>query len=110
VASVFAHSTPTLRKQLRGLVGCAGVSDNGPSIDSPVPRFQRLLEINVAGNSAVAQAAAHEMRRTNSTGSIVLVASMSGYVSNKVGCLYLNAMVPFSPLIHHPTGSRHDGL
>ena len=44
-----------------------------------------MLDINVTGTFLVAQAAAREMLRTNTTGSMVFVAIMSGYVSNKVG-------------------------
>lgn len=46
-----------------------------------------MLDINVTGTFLVAQAAAREMLRTNTTGSMVFVASISGYVSNKVGTL-----------------------
>ena len=46
-----------------------------------------MLDINVTGTFLIAQAAAREMLRTNTTGSMVFVASMSGYVSNKVGAI-----------------------
>lgn len=42
------------------------------------------MEINVTGTFAVAQAVALEMQKTNLDGSMVLVASMSGTVVNKV--------------------------
>lgn len=44
------------------------------------------MEINVTGTFAVAQAVALEMKKANVDGSMVLTASMSGSVANKV-CL-----------------------
>ena len=43
-----------------------------------------MLDINVTGSFLAARATAREMAKTNTTGSMVLVASMSGYVCNKV--------------------------
>lgn len=54
-----------------------------------------MLDINVTGTFLVAQATANEMLRTNTTGSMVFVASMSGHVSNKVS---INI---------HPEGTPH---
>lgn len=73
-----------LRYPIRGLVACAGVSDNDPAQVFSVERFRRLMEINVTGMFAVAQAVAVQMRKANVGGSMVLVASMSGTVANKV--------------------------
>lgn len=42
------------------------------------------MEINVIGTFAVAQAVALEMKKADVSGSMVLVASMSGTVANKV--------------------------
>lgn len=72
-----------LKYPIRGLVACAGVSLNGPSVDFPPSSFRKLLDINVAGTFTVAQAVAKELKKTEMTGSLVLIASMSGYVSNK---------------------------
>ncbi|EYE90302.1 short-chain dehydrogenase [Aspergillus ruber CBS 135680] len=83
VAETFATFGPTLRYPLKGLVSCAGLSLNGTSTDFPAASFCRMLDINVTGTFLVAQATAREMAKTRSTGSMVLVASMSGYVSNK---------------------------
>lgn len=84
IPETFASFTPGLRYPIRGFVGCAGVSDNGPAHEFSVERFRRLMEINVTGTFAVAQAAALEMKKANVDGSMVLVASMSGTVVNKV--------------------------
>ncbi|RAK95507.1 short-chain dehydrogenase [Aspergillus ibericus CBS 121593] len=83
VEKTFAHFIPALRYPLKGLVACAGLSRNGPATEFPVSSFRRILDINVTGTFLIAQATAREVMRTNTTGSIVFVASMSGYVSNK---------------------------
>lgn len=87
ITETLSKIVPTLRYPLKGLVACAGLSRNGPATDFPASEFRRMLDVNVAGSFLIAQAVAREMVRTNTTGSMVLVASMSGYVSNKVGQL-----------------------
>lgn len=84
VTKVFAKFTPTLKTPIRGLVACAGVSDNGPATDFPADSFRRLLDINVTGTFMIAKAVANEVIKANVSASFVFVASMSGYVSNKV--------------------------
>ncbi|KAJ5729956.1 uncharacterized protein N7483_004464 [Penicillium malachiteum] len=83
VTAAFAKFMPTLRCPLKGLVSCAGLSRNGPATQFPVSSFRRVLDINVTGTFLITQAVANELLKANTTGSMVLVASMSGYVSNK---------------------------
>ncbi|EXJ77300.1 hypothetical protein A1O3_10458 [Capronia epimyces CBS 606.96] len=83
VNQAFADLSPQLRCPIRGLVACAGVSDNDPAVNFSIERFRRLMEINVIGTFAAAKAVAAELQRTNLNGSMVLVASMSGSVVNK---------------------------
>ncbi|KAI1343299.1 oxidoreductase [Xylariaceae sp. FL0016] len=83
VGNAFARFVPTLRYPIRGLVACAGISDNGPVVDFPPESFRRLLDTNVTGTFIVAQTVAKEVRRADVTASMVFVASMSGHVSNK---------------------------
>lgn len=73
----------TARHPIRGLVACAGVSDKDPATEFSVDRFRRLMDINVTGTFLSAQAVAREMRHANVSGSMVLVASMSGTNVNK---------------------------
>lgn len=74
------------RYPLRGLVACAGISDGGPSVDFPLDRVKRLLDVNVAGTFACAQAVGKIMSKMpDVSGSVVLIASMSGHGSNLVG-------------------------
>jgi NAD(P)-dependent dehydrogenase (short-subunit alcohol dehydrogenase family) len=84
MADVFATFAPQLKHPVRGMVACAGVSDNGPATDFPIESFRRLLDINVTGTFAVAQLVAQQVQKSGVSASMVLVASMSGYVSNKV--------------------------
>lgn len=88
VTNAFEKMALDLRHPIRGLVACAGISDNGPAIDFPASSLRRMLDVNVTGTFLVAQAAAKQMIQANVSGSMVLVASMSGYVSNKAGLLY----------------------
>jgi NAD(P)-dependent dehydrogenase (short-subunit alcohol dehydrogenase family) len=94
VAEVFAKFVPALEFPIRGLVSCAGVSDNGPATDFPVDSFRRLLDINVTGTFVVAQLVAKEAIRTGLSASMVFVASMSGYVSNKVRLSWSKTSLP----------------
>ncbi|KAK1855366.1 short chain dehydrogenase reductase family [Colletotrichum chrysophilum] len=83
ITTVFNQLAPTLKYPIRGLVACAGVSDNDPAHEFSIERFRRLMEINVTGTFAAAQAVALEMKKANVDGSMVLVASMSGTNVNK---------------------------
>ncbi|OQE31989.1 hypothetical protein PENSTE_c001G08661 [Penicillium steckii] len=83
VSETFARFIPTLRYPVKGLVACAGLSRNGPATEFPASSFRRVLDINVTGTFLTAQATARELIRTNTSGSMVLVASMSGYGVNR---------------------------
>ncbi|OHF04027.1 D-arabinitol 2-dehydrogenase [Colletotrichum orchidophilum] len=83
ITTVFKELVPTLHYPIRGLVACAGVSDNDPAHEFSIERFRRLMEINVTGTFAAAQAVALEMSKADVDGSMVLVASMSGTNVNK---------------------------
>ncbi|KAL3461887.1 hypothetical protein BJX64DRAFT_277503 [Aspergillus heterothallicus] len=83
VGQAIAAVASAARYPIRGLVACAGVSDKDPATEFSVERFRRLMDINVTGTFLAAQAVAREMRKANVSGSMVLVASMSGTVVNK---------------------------
>lgn len=72
-----------LRYPIRGLVCCAAISGESDACVYPAAIFRRILDINITGTFLTARAVANEMHRANVTGSIVLIASMSGHVSNK---------------------------
>lgn len=81
----FQTALRNLRYPLRGLVACAGISDGDATVDFSLDRVKRLLDVNVTGTFACAQAVAITMsERPDISGSIVLIASMSGHGSNLV--------------------------
>lgn len=96
ITDLFARFVPTLRHPIRGLLSCAGISENGPATEFPVEAFRRVLDINVTGTFLVAQAVAREVQKANVTASMVFVASMSGYVSNKVILILASPRLLFS--------------
>ncbi|KAF2247191.1 NAD(P)-binding protein [Trematosphaeria pertusa] len=83
VPRVFDTIRDELRSPLRGLVACAGISGECDACDYPIDAFRKILDVNINGTFLVTQAVAKEMHRANVTGSLVLIASMSGWVSNK---------------------------
>lgn len=84
VRATIAAAVSGARFPLRGLLCCAGISGEAPSIEYPVQGVRRMMDINVAGTFACAQAAAREMQKHGLPGSLVMIASMSAHGSNKV--------------------------
>lgn len=81
----FEMAVKNVRYPLRGLVACAGISDGGATVDFSLDRVKRLLDVNVTGTFACAQAVAKIMsEKPGFSGSVVLIASMSGHGSNLV--------------------------
>lgn len=72
------------KRPLRGLVHCAGIQQMVDAIDYPVQDFRRILDVNVMGSFIVAKHMARMMRDERGAGSIVLIASMSGQIANRV--------------------------
>ncbi|KAF2125348.1 short chain dehydrogenase [Dothidotthia symphoricarpi CBS 119687] len=72
-----------LRHPIRGFVSCAAISGESDACDYSIDVFRKILNINISGTFLMARAAANEMHKANVTGSIVLIASMSGHVSNR---------------------------
>jgi NAD(P)-dependent dehydrogenase (short-subunit alcohol dehydrogenase family) len=87
-SSTFERAVSRARYPLRGLVHCAAIGWVGPSISFPVDEAKRIVEVNLIGTLVCAQAAATLVRKNGDAGgpsaSFVLIASMSGYVVNKV--------------------------
>ncbi|PLB46302.1 oxidoreductase [Aspergillus steynii IBT 23096] len=83
VRATVATAVSGARFPLRGLLCCAGISGEAPSIEYPVQGVRRVMDVNVAGTFACAQAAAREIRKHGLPGSMVLIASMSAHGSNK---------------------------
>ena len=65
-----------------GVVNCAGIAADIPSLEHPVDLFRKILDINVVGSFIVARAAARKMA-TRKRGAIVNIASISGIRGSK---------------------------
>lgn len=67
-----------------GLIAAAGIVQETEAIDYSSDDFNMMMSINVTGVFTTAQAVARQMMRFGNGGSIVLIASMSGTITNKV--------------------------
>lgn len=83
---VFEEAVACARHPLRGLVNCAAIGWVGPSISFPIDEARQIIDVNLIGTMICAQAAAALVKKSNLSASFVLIASMSGYIVNKV-CL-----------------------
>jgi NAD(P)-dependent dehydrogenase (short-subunit alcohol dehydrogenase family) len=81
----------TAHGRLDGVVAAAGIQHVEPALEYSADDAMRMLAVNYTGVLMTAQSAARQMMRLRSRGgSIVLVASMSGFVANKGlrSCVY----------------------
>ncbi|KAI1751868.1 hypothetical protein F4782DRAFT_540672 [Xylaria castorea] len=69
--------------RIDGLIAAAGIQQETSALDYTAADSDRLLGVNVTGVLMTSQAVARQMIRLGSTGSIVLIASMSGTVANR---------------------------
>lgn len=70
--------------RLDGLIAAAGIQQETTALEYTAEDANRMFEVNITGSMMTAQAAAKQMIRFGSGGSIVLIASMSGTVANRV--------------------------
>lgn len=70
--------------RLDGLIAAAGIQQETPALDYTAKDCDIMMGVNVTGCFMTAQAAAKQMIRFGNGGSIVMIASMSGTVANKV--------------------------
>ncbi|KAL5536258.1 hypothetical protein ACEPAF_79 [Sanghuangporus sanghuang] len=64
-------------------VAAAGILRGGECLDYSAEEFQKLMNVNVNGVLFTAQGAGRQMVKFGTPGSIILIASMSGSVTNK---------------------------
>lgn len=83
-SSVFEKAVADSRFPLRGVVHCAGIGWIGPSIDFPIGEARKIIDVNLVGTLVCAQVAAKIIQKHDVSASLVFIASMSGYVVNKV--------------------------
>lgn len=78
--------------RIDGLLACAGIQQETPALDSTMEDTDRMVGVNISGTFMTAQAVARQMRRLETPGSMVLIASMSGTIANKgLNCAAYNA-------------------
>ncbi|KAF9528898.1 NAD-P-binding protein [Crepidotus variabilis] len=71
-------------KRMDICVAAAGIpSEHIPCLEYPADAMRRIVDVNMNGALFTAQAAGRQMQRFGKPGSIVLIASMSGSITNK---------------------------
>jgi NAD(P)-dependent dehydrogenase (short-subunit alcohol dehydrogenase family) len=70
--------------RLDGLVAAAGIQQETPALEYSAKDANTMFEVNVTGVFMTAQAVAKQMIRFGQGGSMVLIASMSGTIANRV--------------------------
>jgi NAD(P)-dependent dehydrogenase (short-subunit alcohol dehydrogenase family) len=84
--AVYASVIATAKEQgtpLQGVIACAGIQQITKAVDYTVEDFQRMFNVNVTGAFLTAKHAAREFIATGTKGSIVMIASMSGRITNR---------------------------
>lgn len=70
--------------RMDGLIAAAGIQQETPALEYSAKDANTMMEVNVTGVFMTAQAVAKQMIRFGNGGSIVMIASMSGTIANKV--------------------------
>lgn len=72
-----------------GTIACAGIQQKTPAIEYPKSDFERMFNVNVTGTFLTAKHTARILIKNGVKGSIVMIASMSGDIANRVslGCV-----------------------
>ncbi|KAK2732357.1 hypothetical protein FQN57_002930 [Myotisia sp. PD_48] len=78
VAKVAAHG-----ERIDGVVAAAGIQQLTNAVDYTPEDITKMMDINYTGVFMTAQAVARHMIKANTPGSMVLIASMSGFIANK---------------------------
>lgn len=67
-----------------GAIACAGIQQTVPAVDYLKSDFDRMLSVNVTGTFLTAKHTARILIKNGVKGSIVMIASMSGQIANRV--------------------------
>jgi NAD(P)-dependent dehydrogenase (short-subunit alcohol dehydrogenase family) len=84
VLDEISHEADEQGAPLNGMVACAGIQQRVPALDYEASDFERMLRVNVVGAFISVKRAARILKDKGTGGSIVLIASMSGQVANRV--------------------------
>lgn len=69
---------------INGLLHAAATNHEQDALDYDMQPYEKVVHINVVGAMIVAQAAARIMKESGQGGSMVLIASISGFIANRV--------------------------
>lgn len=105
--NAIVEAIATTHGRLDCLLAAAGIQQETPALDYTAKDSNAMFEINVTGAFMTAQAAAKQMIRFGKGGSIVMIASMSGTVANRVS---RRAFHPPPPPTLSPANSPPQGL
>jgi NAD(P)-dependent dehydrogenase (short-subunit alcohol dehydrogenase family) len=86
-------------QRLDGLIAAAGIQKELPALEYTAALSDDMFSVNVTGCFMTAQAAAKQMVRFGNGGSIVMIASMSGTVANRVRLLFPSFPWNLSPIL-----------
>lgn len=70
--------------RMDGLVAAAGIQQETTALDYTAKDANTMFEVNITGVFMTSQAVAKQMIRFGNGGSIVMIASMSGTIANRV--------------------------
>lgn len=70
--------------RIDGLVAAAGIQQETPALEYTAKDANTMFEVNITGVFMTAKAVAKQMIRFGTKGSIVMIASMSGTIANRV--------------------------
>lgn len=83
-------------KRMDACIAAAGVLHGADCLEYPAEEFQKVMNVNVNGVLYTAQAVGRQMAKFGTPGSITLIASMSGSITNKVRTLLHSTWGMFS--------------
>ena len=84
--------------RMDGLIAAAGIQQETPALEYTAKDTNMMFEINVTGVFMTAQAVAKQMIKYRNGGSIIMIASMSAHVANRVITQFVLS-TPYSDLI-----------
>jgi NAD(P)-dependent dehydrogenase (short-subunit alcohol dehydrogenase family) len=70
--------------RMDGLIAAAGIQQETPALEYSAKDSDYMMSVNVTGVFMTAQAVARQMVKFGQGGSVVLIASMSGTIANRV--------------------------
>lgn len=85
--NAIVEEIATAHGRLDGLIAAAGIQQETPALEYTAKDSDMMMSVNVTGCFMTAQAAAKQMVRFGNGGSIVMIASMSGTIANRV-CVF----------------------